>query len=102
MSVLYPLLPLILISAIFVGIYYGLKNIASKSLKWIDSQEAKRNEGKTNNPYILKHLGKIKNDMNYEEYLKWLSNNNISSAPIKKAVTKEDATATKKIRDLFN
>jgi len=102
MDFVYILLPLFLIGAVFTVCYFGIKNWAKSLLNKIQERKFKRNEGKTNNPYILMHLAKVKNDMNYDEYLEWMVKNNVSSAPIKKAVTKEDATAAKKINDLFN
>lgn len=102
MDFLYILLPLLIVGAVFTVSYFGIRYFAKSALSRMQANEVKRNTGKTNNPYILKHLAKVKNDMNYDEYMEWMDKNNISSAPIKKAVTKEDATAAKKINDLFS
>lgn len=94
MELIYTILFFVALVAVFS---FGIRKLAQHYLL----KMKQRNEGKTNNTYILRHLAKVKNDMDYEEYIEWMDKNNISSAPIKKAVTPEDATAKNKINELF-
>jgi hypothetical protein len=55
---------------------------------------------KSTNAYINAHKLKMKNDKDYEEYLKWLEKNG-EGVPFNKVTTPEEKKAENKIKNLF-
>ena len=42
------------------------------------------------NPYVAAHMGQLANDRQYDEYLKYLDENNIEGIPFDKEITYEE------------
>lgn len=55
---------------------------------------------RNSNPYINAEKVKMKNDKDYEDYLKWMSKHG-KNAPIEKLKTREELIAESKISSLF-
>ena len=81
-----------------VGLIYGMitgKNIINGKSYWRSNKKEN-----LNNPYIDYHKSKMKNDKDYDEYLKWLDKNG-NGVPVEKQLTPEDKKAENKIKKLF-
>ena len=81
-----------------VGLIYGMitgKNIINGKSYWRSNKKEN-----LNNPYIDYHKSKMKNDKDYDEYLKWLDKNG-NGVPVEKQLTLEDKKAENKIKKLF-
>lgn len=55
---------------------------------------ARKRINKLKNPYIIAHQEKMKNDMMYDDYIKWLDKNG-HGVPIPKIKSPEDIQAEK-------
>lgn len=84
---------------IVIGLFVLAVQLSAKFLLRLINEFEKKQSSK-NNPYIKYHKSKIKNDNDYQDYLKWLEKEG-SGVPVDKVVTPEDARVERKFKSLL-
>lgn len=89
----------ILLAAIIFGLVKLLQNGAKSGLRRMQEAEARKALKHTDNYYIQYHKHKLEDDKRYNEYLEWMSKNNIDGVPVDKLRFLEEERASKQINE---
>lgn len=91
---------LVLLAIIILPTAFVIQKMAKRGLKWVEKKEA--DMSRNNNVFIRAHKQYQKEGPMYDEYLKWMHENNVEEVPFDKPQRAEDLQASKKIKRLIN
>lgn len=88
----------------FILLVVVIQHLAKAGVRGIEKIESKiiAKDSIKDNVYIKGHVQMLKENKQYDEYLKWMDENNVPGVPFERVKSTEETKADNEIQKLFN